>query len=153
MKLIPKTKAEMARFFNLSIEDYAQGLSKSYDLTIDAGRERADSEINRSFKKKKENELMKIVSVHEESDNTELGGIWYVVDTKEQEAYIYQIMIYEKFRGKGYGKTSLDQFHQLCKAEGLKKVCLSVFGWNNLAFKMYEKAGYEIARIEMKKFL
>lgn len=153
MKLIPKTKAEMERFFKVSIEDYAQGLSKAYDKDINETRARSKNDIEQLFKTERENETHKVLAVIAEDGQTELGGIWYMENTENKDAYIFQILIYEEYRGKGFGKAALDQFHEICKREGLHKVSLSVFGWNHLAFEMYKKANYKITRILMRKLL
>ncbi len=153
LKLIPKNETEKEQFLKETTTDYAEGLAKANDLNIEEAMEMSKRQIEQALKQKKETTQTKIVTIFDETINQAVGGIWFVINTEKMTAYAYQIFVDEKHRGKGYGKAALNELHNFCKTQHIKKVGLSVFGWNTLAFELYKKMGYEIVQIVMKKDL
>lgn len=68
------------------------------------------------------------------------GMLWFA-DLKGQ-AFVYDFLIDEKFRGKGYGKASLAWLETEVLKFGLKSIKLHVFEHNHYARALYEKVGY-----------
>ena len=64
---------------------------------------------------------------------------------KGKGLYLDDLIVSEKFRGKGIGKKLLDAFMQEAKAMGAKQVHWQVLDWNTPAIDFYIKIG---ARIE-----
>ncbi|PIC73804.1 GNAT family N-acetyltransferase [Sporosarcina sp. P17b] len=84
-----------------------------------------------------------------------IGEMSYTVDPdhllkKEPGTAWISISIGERQgRGKGIGFTALDYLEQQIKGQGLKRMELGVFEFNEPALKLYKKLGYrEIGRIE-----
>ena len=72
---------------------------------------------------------------------------------KDQKAFIYDFIIDESFRGKGYGKQALVALDEKLKSIEVQSVGLHVFGDNITAQELYKKMGYQITGIHMKKML
>lgn len=70
-------------------------------------------------------------------NGTSIGMIWL-----GSQGFIYDFLIDEKFRGKGFGKESLLLLESHCKKMGLKAIKLHVFEHNTYARSLYEKVGY-----------
>jgi len=72
---------------------------------------------------------------------------------KDQKAFIYDFIIDESSRGKGYGKQALVALDEKLKSIEVQSVGLHVFGDNITAQELYKKMGYQITGIHMKKRL
>jgi ribosomal protein S18 acetylase RimI-like enzyme len=86
-----------------------------------------------------------------DSSNSKIGILW--VQVKDHKAFIFDFVIDEEFRGKGFGKQSLAAMDETLKSMGAESVGLHVFGDNIIAQELYKKAGYQITDIQMKKTL
>ena len=84
-------------------------------------------------------------------DNKKTGVLW--VQVKEGKAFIYDFIIDETFRGKGFGKQALTAMDEKLKSMNIESVGLHVFGDNVTAQALYKKMGFKITGIHMlKKF-
>jgi ribosomal protein S18 acetylase RimI-like enzyme len=88
-------------------------------------------------------------------DEVKLGHLW--VATREKfnvgEWYVYDIMIDEVFRGKGYGRRTMQAAEDYVKSQGGSILGLNVFGPNAVARSLYESLGYKTMAIGMRKDL
>lgn len=84
-------------------------------------------------------------------NNESVGIVWLWRD--ETEWFIYDIDIDEQHRGKGLGRSTMQAIEAHVKQQGGTAIGLSVFGFNEIARKLYESEGYETKRIQMKKQL
>lgn len=66
-------------------------------------------------------------------------------------AFIMDILIFEKYQGRGYGKETMAALDDEVRKLGLKQISLHVFGHNERAFRLYQKMGYEVTDIQMTK--
>ena len=89
-------------------------------------------------------------SIIDEQDH-KIGMLW--VQVKDQKAFIFDFVIDESFRGKGYGKQALAAMDEKLKAMDVASVALHVFGDNTTAQELYKKMGFQITDIQMKKKL
>lgn len=80
-----------------------------------------------------------------------IGVLW--VQVKGKNAFIYDFVIDEEFRGKGYGKQALTAMDERLRAMSVDSVGLHVFGDNTVAQELYKKMGFEIAGLHMRKKL
>lgn len=70
-----------------------------------------------------------------------------------RKAFIYDIFIDNNFRGKGYGKKTMELLEVEVKKLGLNHIGLHVFGHNHAARSLYQKMGYEITNLNLEKVL
>jgi len=153
IRLITKSPTEKEHFLEESNIGYAKDLSRTYDLSLEEAKKMADSQIKYALDTKNGLIEVRVESIVDESNNNIVGGIWYNIDKENLKTHIYQIIIDEAHRGQGYGKQALSKVHEFCKTQNVTTVTLSVFGWNQVAFKLYESLGYEILRYGMQKDL
>jgi ribosomal protein S18 acetylase RimI-like enzyme len=66
-------------------------------------------------------------------------------------AFIYDIIIFEEYRRRGYGEATMLAVEEKVREQGLNSIALHVFGHNHAAKTLYEKIGYEITDINMMK--
>lgn len=78
------------------------------------------------------------------NDQTVIGMLW-LAETKSGNnklGFIYDFLIDEKFRGKGFGKESLTLLETYAKQLGMMAIKLHVFEHNTYARLLYEKMGF-----------
>jgi ribosomal protein S18 acetylase RimI-like enzyme len=68
-------------------------------------------------------------------------------------AVIYDFVVYEEFRRRGYGRQTLTALEEKAKELGLDTISLHVFGHNQSAIALYQQAGYETTSLYMAKKL
>jgi ribosomal protein S18 acetylase RimI-like enzyme len=78
-----------------------------------------------------------------------VGFIW--VQVKDGKAFIYDFLVEEEYRGKGYGKQALSAMDEKLQSMDVESVALHVFGDNVTAQELYKKMGFEITGIHMQK--
>jgi ribosomal protein S18 acetylase RimI-like enzyme len=91
-----------------------------------------------------------------ESPNLEIHGhLWYAIRgaTNNQKAYIYDIFLNEGSRGKGHGKKTMSLLEDHVKSQGLSKIALHVFGFNEVAIGLYKSLNYKTTDLIMEKSL
>jgi ribosomal protein S18 acetylase RimI-like enzyme len=88
-------------------------------------------------------------------DETKVGTLWLA--TREErsagEWYVYDIVIDEEFRGKGFGRSTMQAAEDYVKSHGGTKLGLNVFGTNAVARGLYESLDYKTMTIGMRKDL
>ena len=94
-----------------------------------------------------------LYSVRDDSTNAEVGIVWFALRDSGvgRSIWIYDIIIHENFRRKGYASRTLELVEDRAKELGAKSVELHVFGHNHGARALYEKMGYNETSITMAK--
>ncbi|EAD1225988.1 GNAT family N-acetyltransferase [Listeria monocytogenes] len=84
-----------------------------------------------------------------------IGYIWFHVDETRsgKHAFIYDFVIFEAFRGKGFGTKTLEALDKLAKDMEITKIELHVFAHNKTAIGLYNKVGFQNTDITMAKYL
>lgn len=87
--------------------------------------------------------------------NQKVGMIWFAEDNSSQKAtaFIYDFVISETQRRKGFGSAALKAVEQEVKKLGIKTIDLHVFAHNKAARQLYEAVGYKVTNITMTKQL
>jgi RimJ/RimL family protein N-acetyltransferase len=94
-----------------------------------------------------------LYSVREDAADAEVGTVWFALRDSGVGRYvwIYDIIINESFRRRGYASRTLELVEAWAKELGAKSVELHVFGHNQGAQALYEKVGYSVTSITMAK--
>src|SRR5919112_5432783 len=94
-----------------------------------------------------------LYSVKDESTGAEVGILWFALRDSGagRSVWIYDIIIHEDFRRKGYAFRTLQLVENRARELGAGSVELHVFGHNHGARVLYEKAGYKETSITMAK--
>ena len=94
-----------------------------------------------------------LYSVREDAADAEVGTVWFALRDSGVGRYvwIYDIIINESFRRRGYASRTLELVEARAKELGAKSVELHVFGHNQGAQALYDKVGYSVTSITMAK--
>jgi ribosomal protein S18 acetylase RimI-like enzyme len=84
-----------------------------------------------------------------------VGMIWLKAELGRalKSAFIFDVMVDEKFRGKGYGKQLMALIEAKARELDLKSIGLHVFSYNKVAKNLYENIGYKVSSLNMIKKL
>lgn len=94
-----------------------------------------------------------LYAVRDDSVLAEVGTVWLALMDSGvgRSVWIYDIIIHENFRRKGYASRTLELVEDRARVLGARSVELHVFGHNHGAQALYEKMGYNVTSITMAK--
>ncbi len=85
-----------------------------------------------------------------------MGWLWLALQHPRGDpgvGFIYNIVVDESFRGRGYGREAMQLAEEEAKRRGLHALALNVFGHNRIAWDLYLSLGYRETSVRMKKDL
>jgi len=148
--LEPMEQEDFERFLEAEIRGYAEDHVRNGNWPAEGAVERSRKEFEALLPNGVHSRDQYLWSIVDPEDR-KIGMLW--VQVKDQKAFIYDFVIEEAFRGKGYGKGALSAMDEELKSMGVESVGLHVFGDNITAQELYKKMGYQITGIHMKKEL
>jgi ribosomal protein S18 acetylase RimI-like enzyme len=145
-------------------EDYLEALAPDYAREhVEAGNWPEEGAVERALKEMREQYLPQGVATENnylftllDSDIGEkVGMLWYAILDRDdrRQAFVYDVIVDEAFRRRGYGYQAFQKMETLVKEQGVDMIALHVFGYNVGAQAMYKKLGFEVTDISMKKWL
>jgi ribosomal protein S18 acetylase RimI-like enzyme len=153
VKLAPMGETDFRAFLEKEIYEYAQekvragawDQEKAYDLSVQAH--------NRLLPEGLATHDHYLFSILDENLGEKVGVIWFarLEDSGKQFAFIYDLVVFEQFRQRGYGTQAMLALEGKVKEVGLDTIMLHVFGHNQIAQALYKKVGYETTDIMMAK--
>jgi ribosomal protein S18 acetylase RimI-like enzyme len=150
VKLVPMQQDDFEIFLEHGIREYAADHVRNGNWPAEGALERAKKEFERYLPDGLHSKDQYLWSLLDEEGN-KIGVLW--VQVKDQKAFIFNFVIDEEFRGKGFGKQALIAMDEKLKSMGVESVALHVFGDNVTAQELYKKMGFEIVGINMRKDL
>ncbi|MBI2521006.1 MAG: GNAT family N-acetyltransferase [Bdellovibrio sp.] len=148
----PISDSEYAIWVNQSNNEYREEMIKN-GLTFEEAQKKTDDAF-RTFlpegSKSKDNYIYTI-----KVESRWVGTIWFCLRgaPNNRKAFICDIVLDEKERGKGFGKQAMLMLEEEVKKHGLKHIGLHVFGHNKIARNLYQSLGYEITNLYLEKAL
>lgn len=139
MLTFPKmTKPEFELYEAQAISEFAQDKMQAEKMSLEEALEFSRKSYTALLPDGFTSEKHHFYSIYE--DEKSIGMLWFA-DVKDQ-AFIYDFLIEEKFRGKGYGKASLAWLDSEVMRLGFRAIKLHVFEHNHYARALYEKVGF-----------
>src|SRR5215216_2569840 len=149
VKLEPIEQEDFNHFLEREIGLYAEDHVRNGNWPAEGALERSRKEFHSLLPDGIHSKNQYVCSIVD--GNNKIGVLW--VQVKEGKAFIYNFVIDEAFRGKGFGKQALMEMDEKLKSMDVQSVALHVFGDNLVAQKLYKKAGFDITGIHMRKKL
>jgi len=154
MRLTPMTPAGFDAWLAHAVGDYADDKIRSGAWLPDEALERSRLEFAALLPDGLATRDHHLYTLEDEAAGKAVGMIWVaVVSWGKPMAFIYDIVVDEDERGKGYGKQAMLALEDVVRGLGLDSIGLHVFGHNAIARDLYLKVGYEITDINMVKKL
>ncbi|HLO15108.1 MAG TPA: GNAT family N-acetyltransferase [Anaerolineales bacterium] len=150
VQLIPMKQKDFEPYLERGIREYAEDHVRNGNWEAEEALERSRKEFEQLLPDGVNSKDQYLYSIVDEADN-KIGLLW--VQVRDQKAFIYDFILDEAFRGKGYGKQALMALDEKLKSMKVQSVGLHVFGDNVTAQELYKKMGYQITGIHMRKVL
>lgn len=85
-------------------------------------------------------------------DGQRVGELWVGPAGDDPERWwVWEIAIYEAWRGRGLGRRAMLLAEELARAAGATTIGLNVFGANHVARRLYASLGYAETSVQMRK--
>ena len=99
----------------------------------DEALKRAEEEFRKELPNGLKTENQYLYSLADETSGQKVGMIWFMLELKRPipVAFIFDFIIYESFRRKGYGLKALQAAEQKAGEMGAKRMELHVFAFND----------------------
>ena len=142
-------EAYMARF----LEDYAQGMSRTYEIDIETARESAASQTRERLSQGLDTPGCYIYHIERQTDSgtTCIGYVEFSVPEGEDWAWLDNIDIFEPYQNQGYGTQALALVEQALTEMGIQSMSLHVEADDERALAFYQKRGFKFTGHLMKK--
>jgi RimJ/RimL family protein N-acetyltransferase len=135
------------------VRDYAADKVRSGVWSPEESENNASKELEGLLPKGTSTPGHFLYAVRDESVPVEVGMVW--ISPRNSGAgrslWIYDIVVYERFRRRGYASRILHLVEEKARQLGADRVELHVFGHNRGARALYEKLGYTPTSIVMAK--
>ena len=97
-----------------------------------------------------------VVIVAESDAMHGVAGVAYIETqtdyfTREQHGHLAILSVARKAEGHGVGRALLEAVDEWTRARGYRFVTLNVFGGNERARRVYERAGYQVDAVKYLK--
>jgi ribosomal protein S18 acetylase RimI-like enzyme len=88
-----------------------------------------------------------------ETSDDLVGYLWYRCLPDGESVFILDFVVFEKFRGRGYGTAAVTALEEHLSQVGIKNIKLRVAYENKRALALYEKLGFAITGYTIAKQL
>lgn len=155
VRLEPMTEEQFGRWRESHTRDYADDKVRSGAWSAEEALRLAEESTEKALPQGLATKDHYLFSVEDEAEDRQVGTIWFgVMDWGVgPAAFVYDVLVFDEFRRKGYGEQAMLALEDKVKELGLDTIALHVFGYNQGALKLYEKVGYEVTDVNMAKRL
>lgn len=153
IRLVPLLPAEFDGFVASLLEAYAQDHVQGGQWTPERALEQARAQVTALLPRGVDTPDHYLRTILKEPEGVAVGRLWYAVRREEGPAhlFVYDIIIAESARGKGYGEAAMRALEPIAREMGLPRIALHVFGHNEPAIRLYERIGYKPTNLLMSK--
>lgn len=148
--LRPMTEPEFDALMATTTADYAADRARAEEIPLAAAQESATAQIAQLVPQGLSTPDHYFWRVATE-DGAAVGSLWVFHDAAQRRAFIYDIVIDEAQRGKGYGEATMRALEEALRPMHVTHIALNVFGFNTTARALYDKLGYHVAATIMLK--
>ena len=151
--LEPMTQAEFEAYLDRAVPEYAQAHVDTGEFDRDEALDRARGDYVVLLPAGLGTGSQHLFSIRAAGRAEPIGMVWFELrdESGRRSAFIYDFRIDESQRGKGYGKATLARVDEKLRSMGARWVSLNVMGHNHRARALYEKHGFRVASIAMRK--
>lgn len=156
VSLARMTQLELEEYLAWAIRNFAEEKVKSGNWSLENAMEESRREYSRLLPDGVATKNQYLFLILDEESGQNVGIIWLGVRTGEEEipgGWIWDFMIYEPMRRKGYGRLAMQAVESKARELGLDRISLHVFGSNTAAINLYRDTGYETTNLVMSKRL
>jgi ribosomal protein S18 acetylase RimI-like enzyme len=151
LRLRPATQAEFDYWLPQAEAGYAEQIIASGAMSPEAAREKARRDTERVFSAGLGTPGQLVFRVI--AQDLPVAWLWLAVPGPDDPtmAWVYNVVVDEAYRGRGYGRQTMLLAEQEARAQGMTSIGLNVHGKNIVARSLYDSLGYEVTAQQMKK--
>ena len=153
IRLVPMTESEYEAYLGKAIPEYAVDKARTGDWSQEEALERSRQSYAKLLPEGVRTESNYLFRIQLEESGEKIGMVWMKHEAPRPYGFIFDIILDETQRGKGYGKRAMLALEEFAKGLGLEAIGLHVFAHNPVAMNLYEGLGYEITSQNMVKNL
>jgi ribosomal protein S18 acetylase RimI-like enzyme len=153
IRLVPMTENEFEIYLEKTIPEYAADKTRAGDWSEEEALERSRKSYNQLLPQGVKTENNYLFRILLEESGEKIGMIWMKHEVPRPLGFIFDIVLDESQRGKGYGKQTMLALDEFAAGLGIEEISLHVFAHNPPAMKLYNRLGYEITSQNMTKKL
>ena len=146
--LRPMLPDEFVTYLDWAIDDYAAELERNGKATGEAAQVASRASYDSLLPDGLATLGHTLLVAMDPNGGERVGVLWFGPSTDDPAmAWIYDIMVDEEKRGRGWGRAIMRAFEGEARARGFARAGLNVYGDNHVARRLYESLGYvETAR-------
>lgn len=149
------TKPSFEGFKKISQSGYASRLARVEEIPYELALQSASEQFQKLVPDGTQTSDQFFFDVFENQSGRVIGFLWLGLQTRfgRRIATINDILIQEKFRGKGYGKELIKLAEKEARLAGAIRLRLHVFYENEAARHLYLNMGFTPTNLDMAKTL
>ncbi|MET0726103.1 MAG: GNAT family N-acetyltransferase [Leifsonia sp.] len=148
--LVDKDAAELATWLPTTMALYVQARMDAGD-TADQARTAAEESQAAYFPDGVPADGHRIFTITADGDDA--GWLWIGPFKPGADWWIWDIEVHEPFRRRGIGEAAMRLAEDVARTAGSASLGLNVFGGNETARRLYERVGYAVTAVHMRKTL
>ena len=153
IRLVPMTESEFEAYLEKTVPEYAADNVRAGYWSEDEALERSRKAYRDLLPQGVKTEHNYLFTVQLEETGEKIGILWMKHEAPRPHGFIFDIMLDDSQRGKGYGKQAMLAIEAVAKDLGLETIGLHVFTHNPVAMLLYKGLGYEVTSQNMVKRL
>lgn len=156
LRMKPMTDEEFAVWREPQIIEYAAEMARNAGRTTEELIAHSEQEFDGLLPAGSNTPGHRLLFAEDIATGERIGWLWIAerdADSGGKVAWIYDIVVEEALRGRGYGRSLMAQAEVQAKEMGLPRIALNVFGDNEVARSLYETCGYRETARQMAKDL
>ncbi len=153
IRLLPMSREYFEEWKSGSVRDYADEKVKAGNWAAEEAPRLAEQSFASILPQGFSTKDHHFFSIENPSAGEKVGIAWYSANREGTRpfAYLWDFLIFEQYRRRGYASEALRLLEEKVKEQGLDTVSLHVFGHNHAARELYEKSGYVVTNVNMSK--
>jgi RimJ/RimL family protein N-acetyltransferase len=153
VRLVPMDPSGYERFRTRLVREYATDKVAAGNWPAEGSLERSQTEMHELLPDGLATPGNWLWTIEDEAGR-DVGDLWIGPHASDREAvYIFDIEVRPEARGRGIGRAALDALDAWARDAGYPRIGLQVFGSNDVARRLYARAGYVETNVLMEKRL
>jgi ribosomal protein S18 acetylase RimI-like enzyme len=149
------TEDDFVTYMGFAVSNYANEKVASDSWPAEEAHARAAAAFSELLPQGLATEDQHLLTIVDNPAGNKAGFVWFGVTDlgKGPVAFIYDFVIFEELRRRGFGSQALRALEDKVRAMNLNIIGLHVFGHNQAARALYDSVGYTVSDVTMTKML
>ena len=153
LTLTPMTEPEFQTYYDMAVADYAQEHVRGGQWSAEEAPEASAREFKGLLPDGLHTANNYFFSLRVPEIDVPVGMLWFADRPAggNHVAFIYDIYIEPAYQRRGYASQTIQALEAEARQMGLSEIRLHVFGHNLAARALYDKLGFEVTNVMMRK--